>query len=204
MKGVADISCLNASAPWGRSGGRRQRRSLSSCWRMGILSMVWDSSRTVQGTGLRSLMPPSLPISTMPNPLGRSVRRMSDLASGSVSTSTTTSRSSNAGRSAFSRSICRIKAGSAGLSAKTAKGRWVHLNCESSAVFPSRMMASVMSVSCAETAGLVSDNNIMKMAASRVMAPPVALEIGAMPPNSKLFSAEMSQDGRPASIGGMT
>ncbi len=179
-----------------------QRLSRISCWRIGILSIVREISRTVHGDGLRSLMPPSLPISTKPKPRGCNAWRRVDRASGSVSTRTITSRSTRPSSSSSISSIWRTKAGSYGLSANTINGRCVHLNSARSAVRPSRITASVISVSCAQACGAVTDNNIANTAASRVMAPPVALEIGAMSPITKLFSAEMSGDGRPASIGG--
>ena len=179
-----------------------QRLSRISCWRIGILSIVREISRTVHGEGLRSLTPPSLPISTKPKPRGCNAWRRADRASGSVSTRTMTSRSTRPSSSSSIRSICCTKAGSYGLSANTISGRCVHLNSARSAVRPSRITASVISVSCAHTCGAVTDNNIANKAASRVMAPPVAVEIGAMSPITKLFSAEMSGDGRPASIGG--
>lgn len=108
-----------------RGGYSSPRRSLISCWRMGILSMTRPSSRTSQGKGLRSFTPPSLPMSTIMKPRGRSSVRRSDFAAGSVSVRTTTSRSRSASICSSSSEICSMNRGSAGLSAKTITGRFV-------------------------------------------------------------------------------
>lgn len=115
------------------------RPSRISRLRTGILSMVRDSSRTSHGNGLRSLMPPSLPINASINPRGRSFLRSAELAEGAVSTITTTSRSARSSARAASSSICSMKRGSFGLSAKTTIGRASHLKS-------SRVTASVDSI----------------------------------------------------------
>ena len=106
-----------------RGGYSFPRRSRISCWRMGILSITREISRTSQGKGLRSFTPPSLPIRTIMNPRGRSSFRRALSWVGSVSVKITTSRSDNAAISSSSSSICWINRGSAGLSAKTIIGR---------------------------------------------------------------------------------
>ncbi len=108
------------------------RRSEISCCRRGILSMDRDSSRTLQGLGLRRATRPSLPISAIMYPRGRSVVRNSVSALGSVSVMMITSRSARSSRPSISRSNCCLKRGSLGVSANTTKGLTTH--CSSAKV----------------------------------------------------------------------
>ena len=106
------------------------RRSAISCWRNGILSIERESSRTLQGAGLRNATRPSLPISAIMYPRGRRAVRSSVSADGSVSVMMITSRSARSSKSASKRSICCWNLGSLGVSANTTKGRATH--CRSS------------------------------------------------------------------------
>lgn len=118
------------------------RLSRTSCWRIGILSMTRESSRTLHGKGLRSFTPPSLPISTIINPRGRNLVRKAVSADGSVSVSTTTSRSIRSSGNAFNSSSCWMYRGSFGLSAKIRIGRLSQRYVSTSAVAPSKMNVS--------------------------------------------------------------
>ena len=124
-----------------------------SCSLIGILSMDRVSSRTSQGNGFRSLMPPSLPIRVNMNPRGRSLVRTSVRSSGDVSVINTTSRSASSSSRATRSSIWRLNAGSAGVSAKTITGRANHLKSFRSIWAASKMV--VLSASQRETASAV-------------------------------------------------
>jgi hypothetical protein len=82
-----------------------------------------DNSRTLQGSGLRKATWPSLLTNASIYPRGRNAVRTSDIASASVSTMMITSRSAKRSTSASSKSICCLKRGSLGVSAKTTTGR---------------------------------------------------------------------------------
>jgi hypothetical protein len=99
------------------------RLSRTSCWRNGVLSMFREISRTSQGAGIRMDVLPSLSMIASMNARGRSDIRSADLAAGSVSMITTTSRSANASGRAASSSICCTNCGSSGLCANTTIGR---------------------------------------------------------------------------------
>jgi len=125
------------------------RLSRISCWRMGILSMVREISRTSHGNGLRRYIVPSFPIRTSMKPLGCSLRRKAERASGSVSVSTTTSRSARSSNRSVNRAICSMYRGSAGLSAKTTTGLFTQINSSKfSTLLPKRTVLSARSELC--------------------------------------------------------
>ncbi len=97
-----------------RRGGRAAQaachaRLRISSRRSGIRSMARISSRTSQGNGLRRATVPSLSISTIMKPRGRSLVRIAEAAAGSVSAMTTTSRSASSGQRPSIRRICSMK-----------------------------------------------------------------------------------------------
>ncbi len=159
LRAAPDAGWVRSALPWGGSGAARpvsragrllysyppNRRSDISCWRRGILSMERDSSRTLQGDGLRRATRPSLPISAIMYPRGRSFVRNSVSALGSVSVMMITSRSARSSRPSISRSNCCWKRGSLGVSAKTTKGRTTH--CSSAKVISAASKTCVWSSS---------------------------------------------------------
>ncbi len=160
------------------------RRSRISRSRRGVLSMERPISRTLHGDGLRSLTTPSLSTNTIWKPRGRSCDRIGDLAEGSVSVSTTTSRSRMAASPSTSMSICCWNRGSAGVSANTTMGRLTHKNSLSSLSPAGRTNSS--SAGAAPSAAIAaSGNSAEKTRASvRVMGPPVRLNIAPAPVNA--------------------
>ena len=104
-----------------RAQGRREPVS----WRRraDAVDLVRRSRAPRSASGWRWATLPSRSISTTPKPRGRSRWRSGPFASGSVSVSTTTSRSARSSSRASSMRICCTKRGSSGLSAKTTSGR---------------------------------------------------------------------------------
>jgi hypothetical protein len=160
-------------------------RSLTSCSRSGIPSMVRLISRTFHGPGLRNSISPSLPMITNINPRGRRRRRKSPRASGSVSVTTMTSRSANSSGRADSMSICWRNRGSSGLSAKTTTGRASQMKSSISSEAASKtidlssfhkMEEDVTSVSCATATLAAKPHEII--AKIRIIEFPFISDIG--------------------------
>mmetsp|Transcript_23956 Transcript_23956/g.43718 ORF Transcript_23956/g.43718 Transcript_23956/m.43718 type:complete len:213 (+) Transcript_23956:975-1613(+) len=177
------------------------RRSRISCWRSGCLSMEAESSRTVQGAGLRRYTTPSFSTKASIKPRGRSCLRRADLAAGSVSVSTTTSRSINAsGKASISSSCCR-KRGSRSVSANTTSTRFFQRyslrsvfkpDCINSGVFSATVstvaVASFSAGSAVCAKALVAARNPVRTRVKRwVIVSPVETNIGGVVLNTNPF-----------------
>lgn len=144
------------------------RRSRISCCRNGILSMERDSSRTLHGAGLRRATRPSLPSNAITYPRGRSWVRNSLGSAGSVSVIKTTSRSARSSRLRSSNSICCLKRGSFGVSAKTTKGRAIHWNSDS-VTWPASKISVWSASHCSRTFMSSAASGVAAKAAARAM-----------------------------------
>ncbi len=160
------------------------RRSRISRSRKGVLSIERPISRTLHGEGLRSLTTPSLSTKTIWNPRGRSLDRIADRADGSVSVNTTTSRSRIASSPSSNMSICCWNRGSAGVSAKTTMGRWVHMKSLNS-LSPTGRTYSSSAGAVPSAAMAASGISAEKTRASVLfMGPPVPLNIASARANA--------------------
>jgi hypothetical protein len=116
-------ACRTVAAGLLRHGADLGRCEPVSSRREGSRSIWLTISRAGTGAGKRRTTTPSLSISTMPKPRGRSSLRSGPSSSGELSVITTTSRSVRSSGRSFSIRSCCWNRGSSGVSAKTTSGR---------------------------------------------------------------------------------
>ena len=165
--------------------GETDRLSEISCWRRGILSMDRESSRTLQGSGLRKATWPSLLTRASIYPRGRNAVRRSDIASVSVSTMMMTSRSAKRSTSARSKSICCLKRGSLGVSANTTSARATQFRSANTMSAPSKICVRSSSQRSRTVSSWAAAGRAINAASAMFINNFMTLDIEALAPKAK-------------------